>query len=303
MSNRLRLFLETVRFEHTIFALPFAYLGMILAANWPPAVVPCLCKGVAHFAGSVRWPGWWQVVCITIAMAAARTLGFAINRYADRAYDARNPRTAGRPLPSRRMSPRTTLGYAMVALAALVIAAWQLNFLTLMLLPGAIVLLIGYSYTKRFTWLSHWVLGATDGLAPAGAWVAVRARIDPPAWLLWLAVTCWIAGFDLIYACQDTEFDRNQRLHSAPARFGNTVALRLARLNHLLAVLLLAALGLTMGLGWAYWAGLAAVAILLAYEHSLVSPHDLSRVNIAFFNVNGYIAVVMFVATLAALYV
>jgi 4-hydroxybenzoate polyprenyltransferase len=188
-----------------------------------------------------------------------------------------------------------------VALAVLAFAAWRLNELTLQLLPGAIFFLVGYSYTKRFTWLSHWVLGATDGLAPAGAWVAVRAAIDLPAWLLWLAVTFWIAGFDLIYACQDTAFDRREGLHSVPARFGNAVALQLARLNHLLTVLALAAVGVVMGLGWVYWLGLAVVAGLLVYEHSLVSPTDLSRVNLAFFNVNGYIAMTIFITTLVAL--
>jgi 4-hydroxybenzoate polyprenyltransferase len=185
----------------------------------------------------------------------------------------------------------------------LTFAAWQLNELTLKLLPGAVVLLVVYSYTKRFTWLSHWVLGATDGLAPAGAWVAVRGTVDPPAWLLWLAVTFWIAGFDLIYACQDTEFDRSEGLHSVPAQFGNAVALRLAQVNHVLTVILLAAVGGVMELGWVYWLGLAVVAGLLIYEHSLVSPTDLSRVNLAFFNINGYIAVTIFTATLVALYV
>lgn len=290
--NRVRLFLETVRFEHTVFALPFAYLGMMLAANWPPTV--------GHTVGL---PSLRQAIWITVAMACARTLAFAVNRYADRSYDARNPRTAGRPLPTGRLPARATLVYAGVALVGLVMAAWQLNALTLILVPGAIVLLVIYSYTKRVTWLSHWVLGATDGLAPAGAWVAVRAAIDGPAWLLWLAVTVWVAGFDLIYACQDTEFDRTERLHSIPARFGNATALWLARANHVLTVLLLAALGIAMHLGWPYWAGMAVVCVLLAYEHSLVSPDDLSCLNIAFFNVNGYVAAVMFVATLAALYI
>jgi 4-hydroxybenzoate polyprenyltransferase len=279
-----------VRFEHTIFALPFAYLGMLLAANWPP------------MAGGMRLPTLGQFIWISVAMTAARTLAFAINRYADQHYDARNPRTANRPIPTGRLSPRVTLGYAALALAVLAFAAWHLNELTLKLLPGAILFLAGYSYTKRFTWLSHWVLGATDGLAPAGAWVAVRAAIDLPAWLLWLAVTFWIAGFDLIYACQDTEFDRREGLYSVPARFGNAVALQLARLNHLLTLLALAAVGGVMGLGWVFWLGLIAVAGLLVYEHSLVSPTDLSRVNLAFFNVNGYIAMTIFVATLVALY-
>lgn len=288
--RRLRIFLDMVRFEHTIFALPFAYLGMLLAANYP-------------LGGAGRLPGLRQFFWITLAMAGARTFAFAINRHADRFYDARNPRTADRPIPTGRLSPGATLAYGALALLVLAIAAWQLNELTLKLLPGAIVLLVGYSYTKRFTWLSHWVLGATDGLAPAGAWVAVRAAVDPPAWLLWLAVTFWIAGFDLIYACQDTDFDRREGLHSVPARFGNAVALRLAQVNHVLTVILLAAVGGLMGLGWIYWLGVAAVAGLLVYEHSLVSPTDLSRVNLAFFTINGYIAVTIFAATLVALYV
>jgi len=289
--TRLHTFLDMVRFEHTVFALPFAYLGMLLAANYPPV------------QGSFRLPTLHQFVWITVAMAGARTFAFAINRYADRTYDARNPRTSNRPIPTGRLSSGATLGYGVVALIVLFIAAWQLNELTLKLLPGALVLLAGYSYTKRFTWLSHWVLGATDALAPAGAWVAVRATVDPPAWLLWLAVTFWIAGFDLIYACQDTEFDRGAGLQSVPSRFGNAVALRLAQINHVLTVILLAAAGGVMGLGWVYWLGLAVVAGLLVYEHSLVSPTDLSRVNLAFFNINGYIAVTIFAATLAALFV
>jgi 4-hydroxybenzoate polyprenyltransferase len=287
--TRLRTFLDMVRFEHTVFALPFAYLGMLLAANYPPT------------ADGLGLPSLRQFVWITLAMASARTFAFAVNRYADRFYDARNPRTAGRPIPTGRLSPGATLGYGAAALVVLAIAAWQLNELTLKLLPGAIILLTGYSYTKRFTWLSHWVLGATDGLAPAGAWVAVRAAVDPPAWLLWLAVTFWIAGFDLIYACQDTEFDRGEGLRSVPACFGNAVALRLAQANHLLTVILLATAGDLMGLGWVYWLGLLAVAGLLIYEHSLVSPTNLTRVNLAFFNVNGYIAVTILAATLVAL--
>ena len=278
--SQLRAFLDTIRFEHTIFALPFAYLGMILAAG--------------------GFPGWQTFIWITIAMAAARTVAFAVNRYADRVYDARNPRTRDRPIPSGQLSPRATLLYGAVALAVLVAAAWQLNPLALRLLPGALVLLVGYSYCKRFTWLSHWILGATDGLAPAGAWVAVRGTLDPPAWLLWLAVTWWIAGFDLIYACQDTEFDRSEGLQAVPARCGNAVALRWARINHLLTVVTLGAAGWALGLGWPYWLGLSAVTLLLIYEHSLVSPADLSRVNVAFFHVNSVIAVVMLVASWGA---
>jgi 4-hydroxybenzoate polyprenyltransferase len=289
--KKLRVFLETVRFEHTIFALPFAYLGMVLAANWPP--VP---------AGGMHWPTLEQFLWISVAMGAARTVGFATNRYLDRAYDARNPRTAHRPLPSGRLSSGATVGYGALALLVLILAAWQLNALTLQLLPGAVGLLVFYSYTKRFTWLSHWVLGAADGLAPAGAWVAVRAQVEAPAWWLWLAVSLWIAGFDLIYACQDTEIDRAQGLYSLPARFGNATALRLARLNHIVTLLALVGVGAMLALGWPYWVGLVVVAGLLGYEHSLVSPTDLSRVDLAFFNVNGYVSVIILLSTLAALY-
>jgi 4-hydroxybenzoate polyprenyltransferase len=189
----------------------------------------------------------------------------------------------------------------------LAFAAAMLNPLTLQLLPGAIVFLLGYAYAKRFTILSHFILGFTDGLAPIGAWAAVRASVftavDLPAWLLLFAVTFWIGGFDLIYACQDTEFDRAEKLHSMPARFGNAVALRLAQVSHVITIGLLGAVGVVMQLGGVYWIGLAIVTALLIYEHSLVKPNDLSKVNLAFFNVNGYISITIFVATLVALYV
>ncbi|MGC8779803.1 MAG: UbiA-like polyprenyltransferase [Anaerolineae bacterium] len=282
--RQLRVFLEMVKFEHTIFALPFAYLGMVLAAR--------------------GWPGWRTFLWITVAMAAARTLAFAVNRLADRFYDARNPRTQGRPLPRGEIRPAAVRAIAAAALAVLTLAAWQLNRFVLALLPGAVIFLIGYSYTKRFTWTSHWILGFTDGMAVAGAWAAVTASLAHPApWLLWLTVTFWMAGFDIIYACQDTEFDRREGLYSVPARFDNATALRLAKANHVVTVLLLAAAGWSLGLGWPFWAGVLAVAGLLWWENSLVKPDDLSRVNVAFFNVNGYISVLIFVAACAGLYV
>jgi 4-hydroxybenzoate polyprenyltransferase len=266
-----------VKFEHTIFALPFAYLGMVLAAG--------------------GWPGWRTFIWITVAMAAARTFAFAINRLADRFYDARNPRTRNRALPQGRISPGAVGALAGVALLILALAAWQLNPFVLALLPGAVVLLAGYSYTKRFTWASHWVLGITDGMATAGAWAAVTASLAHPApWLLWVTVTVWMAGFDIIYACQDVDFDCAEGLYSVPARFGIAAALQVARVNHVLTVLALAAVGASLGLGWPFWIGVVAVAVLLGYENSLVNPHDLSRVNVAFFNVNGYISVLIFAA-------
>jgi 4-hydroxybenzoate polyprenyltransferase len=239
-------------------------------------------------------------------MVAARTLAMTVNRLADRDFDARNPRTATRAIPAGRLSVGTARTAAVIAALVLVVASWQLNPLCLLLLPLAGILLIGYHYTKRFTWLSHWVLGLTDGAAAMGAWIAMQptpdpaSLLDPVPWLLWLAVTAWIAGFDLLYACQDTEFDRAAGLHSVPARFGNAAALRLARINHVVTVALLAATGVVAGLSWPFWLGLAAIGGLLVYEHSLVRPDDLSRLDLAFFNVNGYVSIIAFVAVLAA---
>ncbi|HEY4720344.1 MAG TPA: UbiA-like polyprenyltransferase, partial [Anaerolineae bacterium] len=234
-------------------------------------------------------------------------LAMSFNRFADRQIDARNPRTASRPIQTGKISVRTVVIGASVSLIVLAFAAWQLNSLTLRLLPGATVFLLGYAYAKRFTVLSHFILGFTDGLAPIGAWAGVRASVftsaDWPAWLLMFAVTFWIGGFDLIYACQDTEFDRAERLHSVPARWGNAVALQLAGISHIITLGLLAAVGLIMNLGIIYWIGLVIVAALIAYEHSLVKPNDLSKVNVAFFNVNGYISITIFVAAFVAVYV
>jgi 4-hydroxybenzoate polyprenyltransferase len=280
--RQLRDFLEAIKVEHTIFALPFAYLGMVLAAR--------------------GWPGWHAVLWITVAMIAARTTAMAANRLIDRHVDARNPRTRRRHLPRGLLTARTVAGAGAVSAAVFLVAAWQLHPLCLALAPLALVFLIGYSYTKYFTWTSHFILGFTDGAAAAGAWIAVRGTLEPPAWLLWLAVTVWIAGFDLLYACQDVEFDRREGLHAVPARFGVPAALRLARVCHALTAVALAAVGASLGLGIAYWLGWLIVVGLLAYEHSLVSADDLSRLDLAFFNVNGYISVITFVAAVAGLW-
>jgi 4-hydroxybenzoate polyprenyltransferase len=277
-----RHFLEAIKVEHTVFALPFAYLGMVLAAR--------------------GWPGLGPFLWITLAMVAARTTAMAANRLIDRHLDAQNPRTAGRHLPRGLIMPRDLALAAGLSAALFLVAAWRLGPLCLALAPVALVFLVGYSYTKRFTWTSHWILGFTDGAATAGAWIAVRGRLDPPAWLLWLAVTVWIAGFDLLYACQDVQFDRQARLHSVPARFGIATALRAARACHVLTALALASAGALLGLGVAYWVGWLVVVGLLAYEHSLVSASDLSRLDVAFFNVNGYISVITFVAAVAGLW-
>ena len=274
-----RHFLDAIKFEHTVFALPFAYVAMVLAAD--------------------GWPGWPTVLWVTLAMAGARTLAMSVNRLVDRFIDAANPRTARRHLPAGLLAPWQVAAAAVVAGALMLLSAWMLNPLCLALAPLAVLFLVGYSYTKRFTWLSHWILGFTDGIAAAGGWIAVRAAFAPPVYVLWFALTVWIAGFDLIYACQDVEFDRQHRLHSVPARFGIPAALATARACHALTVAAFALLGVMMGLGWLYWLGVALVAGLLVYEHSLVSANDLSRLDIAFFNVNGYIAVILFLAVLA----
>ncbi len=287
LTYNLRVFWDLVRFEHTIFALPFAYIGMVLAAE--------------------GWPTWRQFFWITVAMAAARTLAFAVNRLADRAYDATNPRTANRPTVTGAISARAVSAYALAALALLELAAAMLGRLPLLLSPIAVAFLVGYSFTKRFTVLAHWVLGFTDALAVGGGWLAVRGSFfsadDLPAWLLMGAVTFWIAGFDLIYACQDVEHDRREGLHAWPARHGIASALRLAQLNHAAFIALLLAAGAAYGLGWPYYLAALATALMLVYEHRLVSPHDLSRVDVAFFNMNAYIAVTLFAGVFAALVV
>ena len=207
-----------------------------------------------------------------------------------------------RPLPRGTISARAVVSISIVAFVLFEFAAWQLNWLCFGLSPLALFFLVGYHYTKRFTWLCHWILGFTDGIAAAGGWVAVRASFDPLALLLWFAVTLWIGGFDLIYACQDVEFDRREGLQSVPARFGIATALTLARVNHAITVLALVIVGVVAQLGIAFWLGLLIVAILLAYENAIVKPNDLSRLNLAFFNVNGYISVIVFASALVGIW-
>jgi 4-hydroxybenzoate polyprenyltransferase len=277
-AYKLRVFLDLVRFEHTIFALPFAYIGMVLAAGGLPTL--------------------WQFVWVSVAMAAARTLAFAVNRLADRTYDARNPRTKNRPSVTGKITPRTITTFAAVALIVLLIAAALLDPLALKLSPVAVLFLVSYSFTKRFTVLAHWVLGFTDALAVGGGWIAVRGSFfapdDLPAWLLVAAVMFWIAGFDLIYACQDYDHDVQEGLHAWPARHGIANALFLAKLSHAAFMLFLTLAGLAAGLAWPYYLAALLTAGMLVYEHRLVTPGDLSRVNMAFFNMNSYIAVTLF---------
>jgi 4-hydroxybenzoate polyprenyltransferase len=270
--HNLRVTLEMIKWEHSIFALPFALCGAMLAASGLPT---------AH-----------QLLWIVIAMLAARSAAMAFNRLADASIDAANPRTSTRALPSGQLSPAFVATFVIVSCAIFILAASQLNRLTLWLSPVALAVLLLYSYTKRFTRLSHLVLGFALGIAPAAAWIAVRGSLDPRILLLTTAVTFWVAGFDILYACQDFDFDRNTGLHSIPRHIGIPAALWIARAFHLIMLLLLIALIPAFALGKLALAGVIAVLLLLLYEHSLVKPNDLSKLNAAFFTMNGVISVV-----------
>ncbi|MDI3327532.1 MAG: UbiA-like polyprenyltransferase [Alicyclobacillaceae bacterium] len=279
--KKLILFLRLIKFEHTVFALPYAYLGMILAA----------------YSGSGGLPTWRQVFWVTVAMVGARSAAMGLNRVIDRAIDARNPRTAMRELPRGLLSAAEVWLFIAVSLVLLGVAAWQLNPLCFKLLPVAVAVLVIYSYTKRFTWLCHLVLGLADSLAPLGGWIAVSGRWEWPAAVLAGAVGLWIAAFDIIYACQDVEFDRANGLHSIPARFGIRRGLWISRGLDALSVVLFLSLLWWIPLGWLYTVGILMVALLLVYEHRLVSPEDMSRIDQAFFTVNSYVALVAFAFT------
>ncbi|MDO8749869.1 MAG: UbiA-like polyprenyltransferase [Dehalococcoidia bacterium] len=280
---KLRLLLASIRFEHSLFALPFAYMGMVLAA-----------RGL---------PTWWQLLWITVAMVAARTLAMSANRVIDIRQDRLNPRTASRALVTGALNRKEMVAMATVSLAVFVIAAGMLNTLALALAPVAAVAVVGYSYVKRFTWLTHFALGWADAIAPAGGWIGVSGTLPLEGVVLAFAVAMWVGGFDLFYACQDIEFDRTHGVHSIPRRFGPGMAFWVARAMHLATSLSLLALGLWMGLGFPYYVGWALASALLIYEHTIISPRDLSRLNTAFFNVNGYIGVVVLAFALVALYV
>jgi len=274
--------LELVKFEHSIFALPYAYIGALYGA----AVLD-------------RWPTWAEVLWITVAMVGARAFAFVVNRAADKEIDARNPRTAGRAVPAGLIKAGELWAFAAVMLAAFLFAVWQLHPITRFLWPIVLAAFVIYPYTKRFTWLCHYWLGLCLGLAPVGAWVAVGAPIgDPAPWIFGAAVMFWTAGFDIIYATQDVECDIRDGVHSVPADLGLARGLRMTRLLHLLTVILLLAGGMSVSAGWPYYAALALAAILLAYENSIISPDDLSRVNAAFFSLNGVIAIVLFAGVL-----
>jgi 4-hydroxybenzoate polyprenyltransferase len=259
-----------VRLEHTLFALPYAYVGAVFAVDGRPSFADL----------------FW----ITVAMAGARSLAMAVNRLVDAEIDARNPRTARREIPAGLLSRMQVIAFCLVSLAIFAVAISQLAPITRWLAPIPVVAFVIYPYLKRFTPLCHLWLGAVDGLAPVGAWVAITDDVDAKAFLLGGVVCFWIAGFDVIYATMDYEHDRREGLHSIPADYGMAAGLTIGRVFHGLAVLFMVLSGLALGVGVVYWIGVVICAVLLAYENAIVKPHDLSRVNAAFFNVNAILA-------------
>jgi 4-hydroxybenzoate polyprenyltransferase len=274
MASRIRTVLEMIKFEHSVFALPFALTGALLAA-----------RATQH-----SWPTLRQILWIVVAMIAARSAAMTINRIADLRYDKENPRTKMRALATGALSVSFAWVFTLIAVVVFFLAAWQLNPLALKLAPLAIAILFFYSFTKRFTSWSHLFLGFALGISPAAAWIAITGSLDWRMLILCAAVTLWVGGFDVLYACQDIEFDQQSGLFSVPKRFGVANALWIARVMHVAVVLLLAWLAASFGLPWPAWAGIVVVAALLAYEHSLVKANDLSKLNAAFFTVNGYIS-------------
>jgi 4-hydroxybenzoate polyprenyltransferase len=272
-------FARLVKLEHTVFALPFAYVGAFLALDDVPS------------AGDLFW--------ITVAMVGARSLAMGLNRLIDRSVDARNPRTASRELPSGALSVPQVAVFCVAALAVFLVAVWQLDPIVRWLWPIPVAGFVIYPYLKRVTWLSHLWLGAVDGLAAVGGWVAVTGELPWEAWALGAAVAFWIAGFDLFYSLFDVEVDRELGLHSWAVRWGERGVFLGARVCHAATVMLLVAVGIGVDAGVAYWLGVAAVAALLVYEHSLIRPGDLRRLNAAFFTVNGVISIVFFAFVLA----
>lgn len=279
--QKLKVFFEMIKFEHTLFALPFAYLGAFLASNGLPT------------PGKLFW--------ITLAMIGARTAAMSLNRLIDRQIDARNPRTAQRALPAGHLKVQEVYIYTVLSFLLLGFSAYMLNILALLLMPIAVFFLVLYSYTKRFTWACHLVLGISLGLAPAGAWIGVTGQWALAPVLLGLGVMTWVAGFDIVYACQDVEFDRKEGLYSIPAIFGVRRALEISALLHVFAPLFFIAVGVIMSMGWLYYVGIVIAIGLLFRQHRIVSASDLSKVGVAFFNLNGYLSVLLFIFSIVDL--
>jgi len=277
--RRVRNLLEMIKFEHTVFALPFALLSMFLAAEGIPS------------ARTFLW--------VLVAMVGARSTAMTMNRIADRSIDAQNPRTRDRHLVTGRVGLGEAWAFALAMAALFVFAAWKLNRLAFVLSPAALAVIWSYSWTKRFTWGSHVWLGVSLALAPVGAWVAVRGRLDLLPVLLGFGVVFWVAGFDTIYACQDAEFDRRRGLFSLPSRLGERRALAIARLFHGVMLGIFVVIGLLYGFGWIYGLGLAAAATMIVVQHALVRGSDLRHIDVAFFNVNSIVGVVLMAFTLA----
>ena len=281
--KKLRITLEMIKFEHTLFALPFAFLGAILAADGLPSV--------------------WQIVWITVAMVGARSAAMTFNRIVDVDFDAANPRTANRELPSGKLSAGFAWAFLFVSVSIFLIASFSLNWLAFALSPVALLSVLGYSYAKRFTAFSHVILGWALAISPTAAWIAVRGTIDSGVpILLSLLVLMWTAGFDVMYACQDHDFDRRAGLRSIPARVGVGRALWVARLFHLASFIALLLLYLVTGLGWPALLGVIAVGGLLVYQHTLVSEKNLSRMNAAFFTTNATVSVILFISFSVAVF-
>jgi 4-hydroxybenzoate polyprenyltransferase len=277
--GKLLIILEMIKFEHTVFALPFALMAAAIAA-----------KG---------FPAWNKLGWILLAMVGARSAAMTFNRIADQEIDAANPRTAKRALPAGIVKRTEAWIFTLVSIGLLVFSAYMLNPLALMLSPVALLVLLGYSYTKRFTALSHVVLGLALGIAPSAAWIAIKGTLELPPALLTLAVICWTAGFDIIYSLQDLEFDRKQGLFSIPKTLGPARALFVSRIMHFSMVIFLSLFGIIAGLGAVYYVGVCVVALFLIYEQSLVKPDDISRVNFAFFTLNGFVSIGLFLFTVA----
>ena len=277
MAGRIHTVLETIKFEHSVFALPFALTGALLAAH-------------ATHQTPTGWPKLRQIFWIVVAMVAARSAAMTMNRIADLRYDRENPRTQQRALATGAVSLQFAWFFTLAAVAVFLVAAWQLNSLALKLAPLALVILFFYSFTKRFTNWSHLFLGFALGVSPAAAWIAIAGNLDLRILILCAAVTLWVGGFDVLYACQDVEYDQRSGLFSVPKRFGIAKALLISRMTHVGVIALLAWLAASFALPWPAWAGIVVVAALLGYEQSLVKANDLSKLDAAFFTVNGYIS-------------
>lgn len=280
--RKLKIILEMIKFEHSIFALPFAFMGAVLGS--------IVVEGT--------WPTWMEIFWVTVAMVGARSAAMSLNRLIDRFVDAKNPRTATRAIPAGLISVIEVLLFIVISFVVLFIAAFQLNDLAVKLLPLAVFVLVLYSYTKRFTWLCHFVLGVAIGFGPLGGWVATTGQVDATGLLLFAAVLFWTAGFDIIYACQDADFDRKEGLFSLPSRFGIARALLVARVCHVITFIGLLSLYAMADLSIWFLIGVLISGAILIYEHSLVKPTDLSKLDVAFFNMNGVLSVVMFTFTM-----